>query len=264
MDQDESFLNPDIFNVHDITEIEGKKHFQFLNCTFTFLRISSCNVFLFISDFLNNCDDAFMRKLEQELATTDDTGLLSVDTKVKAENSPQSQQSPHYNSPGNPLVSQYTHTVRGSPQSPPNIKRSPVQVVPGYEDGYKLRKANDGAPLPDVTQHTQHRVPSQGPMIVQQVVQNPLYVNIASGSIHQLPDGRGSLLQLDSVPQVKQTNKSQQPAQPLLIQNSPKRMTPLILKTTDSNFSPVILQPNIISTEAQTLMYTSAPVQGKV
>lgn len=25
MDQDESFLNPDIFNVHDITEIEGKK-----------------------------------------------------------------------------------------------------------------------------------------------------------------------------------------------------------------------------------------------
>ncbi|KAL0883896.1 hypothetical protein ABMA27_015966 [Loxostege sticticalis] len=234
MDQDESFLNPDIFNVHDITEIE---------------------------DFLNNCDDAFMRKLEEELATTDDSGLLSVDTKVKAENSPQSQQSPHFNSPGNPLVSQYTHTVRGSTQSPPNIKRSPVQVVPasGYEDGYKLRKSTDGAPLPDVTQHSQNRVPSQGPMILQQVVQNPLYVNLAPGSIHQLPDGRGSLVHLDSVPQVKQSNKAQQP---LLIQNSPKGMTPLILKTTDSNFSPVLLQPNIINTEAQTLMYTSAPVQG--
>ncbi|KAL0839552.1 hypothetical protein ABMA28_016246 [Loxostege sticticalis] len=234
MDQDESFLNPDIFNVHDITEIE---------------------------DFLNNCDDAFMRKLEEELATTDDSGLLSVDTKVKAENSPQSQQSPHFNSPGNPLVSQYTHTVRGSTQSPPNIKRSPVQVVPasGYEDGYKLRKSTDGAPLPDVTQHSQNRVPSQGPMILQQVVQNPLYVNLAPGSIHQLPDGRGSLVHLDSVAQVKQSNKAQQP---LLIQNSPKGMTPLILKTTDSNFSPVLLQPNIINTEAQTLMYTSAPVQG--
>lgn len=204
-----------------------------------------------------------MRKLEEELATTDDSGLLSVDTKVKAENSPQSQQSPHFNSPGNPLVSQYTHTVRGSTQSPPNIKRSPVQVVPasGYEDGYKLRKSTDGAPLPDVTQHSQNRVPSQGPMILQQVVQNPLYVNLAPGSIHQLPDGRGSLVHLDSVPQVKQSNKAQQP---LLIQNSPKGMTPLILKTTDSNFSPVLLQPNIINTEAQTLMYTSAPVQGEV
>ncbi|XP_063823417.1 sterol regulatory element-binding protein 1 isoform X2 [Ostrinia nubilalis] len=240
MDQDESFINADLFNVHDITEIE---------------------------DFLNNCDDAFMRKLEEELATTDDSGLLSIDTKIKTENSPLSQHSPHFNSPGNPLVSQYTHTVKTSPQSPPNIKRSPVQVVPnsGFDDGYgstKLRKTNDGAPLPDVTQPSKNRGPAQGPMIVQQVLQNPLYVNLAPGSIHQLPDGRGSLVQLESVPQVKQSNKPQQAGQPLLIQNNPKGMTPLILKTTDSNFSPVILQPNIINTEAQTLMYTSAPVQG--
>lgn len=205
-----------------------------------------------------------MRKLEEELATTDDSGLLSVDTKVKVENSPQSQQSPHYTTSGNPLVSQFTHTVRAPPQTSPNVTRSPVQVVPSnYEDGYKRRKTKDGPNLPDVTQHTQKRVPQQNPIMVQQVVQSPVYVNLAPGSLHQI-DNRGSLVQLDGVQQVKQTNKSQQPAQPLLIQNSPKGMTPLILKTTDANFSPLILQPNLINTEPQTLMYTTAPVQGNI
>lgn len=207
-----------------------------------------------------------MRKLEEELSTTDDSGLLTIDTKVKVENSPQPQQSPHYNTTGNPLVSQYTHTVRAPPQTSPNVIRSPVQVVPGnYEDGYKPRKSKDGPPLSDVTQLNQNRVPSQGPMIVQQVVPSPVYVNLAPRSIHQLADGRGSLVQLDSVQQVKQIAKPQQQAQPLLIQNSPKGMTPLILKSSDSNFSPVILQPNLINTEPQTLMYTtSTPIQGKL
>lgn len=39
MEQDEAFLNPDIFNVHDITEIEGKDEEQLF--LLEFLMISS-------------------------------------------------------------------------------------------------------------------------------------------------------------------------------------------------------------------------------
>ncbi|XP_053599757.1 sterol regulatory element-binding protein 1 [Plodia interpunctella] len=235
MEQDELFSNSDGFNIRDIAEIE---------------------------DFLNNCDGDFMRKLEEELTSVDsDSGLLSVDTSIKSESTSQPQSSPYSSNPGNPLFSQFSHTVKKSPQSSPSAKSSPVQGVYAREEGYTLRPKTENTSAPDVNKHGR-KLPTQTPMIVQQVVQSPLYVNLAPGSIHQLADGRGSLVQLDGVQQVKQTNKNQQPNQPLLIQSNAKGVTPLLLKS-DSNFSPVILQSNIINSETQTLMYTNAPVQAQ-
>ncbi|XP_026326535.1 sterol regulatory element-binding protein 1 isoform X2 [Hyposmocoma kahamanoa] len=230
MDQDEPFINTDVFNVHDIAEIE---------------------------DFLSGCDGDFMKKLEEELSSVDnDTGLPSVDAKIKSESPQNSRVSPYYSVSGNPLVSQYTHVSKSS--HPPQPKTSPVQGVYGREESYNLRHRSNDAPLPDVTQHGQ-QIPAQTPMIVQQVVQSPLYVNLAPSTFQQVPDRQAPLVQLEGVTKLNQGNKSQA-SQPVLLQNNPKGVTPFILKSTDPNFSPVILQSNIISPETQTLIYTSAPV----
>lgn len=213
-----------------------------------------------VTDFLSGCDGDFMKKLEEELSSVDnDTGLPSVDNKIKSESPQHSHVSPYYNISGNPLVSQYSHDSKQSHS--PQPKSSPVQGVYGREESYNLRHKSKDAPLPDVTQHGQ-KIPAQTPMIVQQVVQSPLYVNLAPGTYQQVPDGRAPLVQLEGVTKLNQGYKSQ-PSQPVLLQNNPKGVTPFILKSTDTNFSPVILQSNIINPETQTLIYTSAPVQGK-
>ncbi|XP_026765140.2 sterol regulatory element-binding protein 1 isoform X2 [Galleria mellonella] len=234
MEQEDLLLSPDGFYCRDMAEIE---------------------------DFLNNCDSDFMKKLEAELATVEnDSSLLSIDTDIGTDSPSQAQVSPYSNT-SNPLFSQYWNTNKSPQKIGQNQKSSPIQNANIKEDRFSVPVKNDGAPLPDVTQHGQNSVPTQAPMIVQQVVQSPFYVNLAPGSIHQFPDGRGSLLKLDGVSQAKQPSKTQQSGQPLILQNNTKGITPVILKTTDANFSPVILQSNIIP-EAQTLMYTSAPVQG--
>lgn len=206
-----------------------------------------------------------MRKLEEELTYTEhDSGLLSVDTKLKVEIASSPQGSPSYNTSGNPVISQYTQrpktSPQPSPQTPQHVNTSPVQGLYAREETYNLRHVNDGAPLPDVTQIGPNR-PKKAPMIVQQVVPSPVYVNLAPGSIQQLPDGR--VVQLDSIKQVNTPPKPKQTNQPLLIQNNGN---PFIIQTSDANFSPVILQSNIINpeTQTQTIMYTSAPVQGKL
>ncbi|KAJ8726980.1 hypothetical protein PYW08_015377 [Mythimna loreyi] len=233
MEQDDPFINSDVFNVHDIAEIE---------------------------DFLSGCDGDFMKTLEDELARVDDHPLF-VDTKIKTEFTAQPQVSPCYNPTGNPMVSQYTHRRQTQPVTTPQAKSSPVQGVYAREESYNLIP-NDGAPLPDVTQHTRKRAPAQAPMLVQQVVRSPLYVNLAP-NVQQLPDGRASLMQIDgTTTPVKQPAKAKPTSQPLLIQNNAKGVTPLILKTSDASFSPVVLQSNIINPETQTFMYTTAPVQG--
>lgn len=213
-----------------------------------------------VTDFLSGCDGDFMKKLEEELSSVDnDTGLPSVDAKIKSESPQNSHVSPYYSVSGNPLVSQYTHVSKSSHS--PQPKTSPVQGVYGREESYNLRHRSNDAPLPDVTQHGQ-QLPAQTPMIVQQVVQSPLYVNLAPSTFQQVPDRRAPLVQLEGVTKLNQGNKSQA-SQPVLLQNNPKGVTPFILKSTDPNFSPVILQSNIISPETQTLIYTSAPIPGR-
>ncbi|CAB3224915.1 unnamed protein product [Arctia plantaginis] len=235
MDQDDPFMNSNVFNVNDIAEIE---------------------------DFLSGCDGDFMRTLEDELSRVDnDPLLLSVDTKIKTEVATQPQISPCYNPTGNPMVAQYTHRPKPQPVTTPQVKSSPVQGVYAREESYNLR-INDNTTLPDVTQHGQNRIPSQTPMIVQQIVQSPLYVNLGATNLQQTPEGRTSLLQLDGTTQVTHPSKPKPASnQPLIIQNNPKTVTPLIIKTSDASFSPVVLQSNI-NAEAQTFIYTSAPVQG--
>lgn len=204
-----------------------------------------------------------MKTLEDELSRVDDHPLLSVDTKIKSEVPSQPQLSPCFNYIGNPVVSQYAHRAKAHSISTPQPKSSPVQAVSPREDVYNL-PVNDGAPLPDVTQHGRRRVPAQAPMIVQQVVQSPVYVNLAP-NVQPIPDGRQPLMHMDTgTTQITQPAKTKPANQPLLIQNNTKGVTPLILKTSDASFSPVVLQSNIISPETQTFMYTSAPVQGNV
>ncbi|XP_072941541.1 uncharacterized protein SREBP [Epargyreus clarus] len=235
MESDEPFLNNDVFNVHDIAEIE---------------------------DFLSGCDGDFMKKLEEELSYVDnDSGLLSDDTKPTLDILSSPQVSPYNGSSGNPMVSQYTHD-RKVPAQNTQLKFRPVRNAYGREESYNLRETTQGSPLPDVTQHGQTRFPAQAPVLVQQVVPSPVYVNLTSGKLKQMPDGSASLVQLDGVTNITQPAKGQHPSQPLLLPNNTKNVTPLILKTTDANFSPVILQSNIINSETQTLMYTTAPVQG--
>ncbi|XP_039745812.1 sterol regulatory element-binding protein 1 isoform X1 [Pararge aegeria] len=232
MDDMEPFMNNDVFNVRDISEIE---------------------------DFLSSCDGDFMKKLEEELSVVDtDPGLLSVDT-TYSPNVSSPQTSPYYNTQGNPLVSQQPHNRKQQlhAQQP---KSSPVLGVYGREESYNLDPNIEGANLPDVTQNCQNQ-PVQTPMILQQVIPSPLYVNLAQGSLQKLSDGRASIVQLDSSKHRNQMTKSQQPTQQLLIPNNAKGVTPVFLKSADQNFSPVILQSNILNAESQTLMYTSAPVQ---
>ncbi|KAM3967924.1 LOW QUALITY PROTEIN: sterol regulatory element binding protein [Aphomia sociella] len=232
MEQDDLLLSPEGFYCRDMAEIE---------------------------DFLNNCDSDFMTKLEAELATVEnDSGFLSVDTDINPDSPLHAQESPYSNT-GNPLVSQYWNTNNPPQKTTLNQKSSPIQGARIKDEGISVPIKNNTTPLPDVTQHGQNRV-SQAPMIVQQVVQSPFYVNLAPGSIHQFQESRGSLVQLDGVSQTKQSSKTQQ-SQPLLLQNNTKGVTPVILKTSDANFSPVILQSNIIP-DTQTLMYTSTSVQG--
>ncbi|XP_048481030.1 sterol regulatory element-binding protein 1 [Plutella xylostella] len=229
MERDETFVNSDVFNVQDIAEIE---------------------------DFLSGCDGDFMQKLEQELALTDnDAAMLNVDTKVEVATSP--QVSPYYTTAGNPLVSQQTRlpSIQTVHRAPPSIK-----PVPGGYTRESVYQLKEESPLPDVTQHSQRQQAAQPPLVVQQVVPSPLYVNLPPGSYQRLPD-RTSILQLENLTQINQQPKLQ-PQQPLLIQNNAKGVTPVIFKGADANFSPLILQSNMINPEAQTIMYTSAPVQG--
>ncbi|CAH2063297.1 unnamed protein product, partial [Iphiclides podalirius] len=231
----EPFLNNDVFNTQDISEFE---------------------------DFLNGYDGDFMSKLEEELAIVDNDPSLDwcVENKTIVEAKPQA--SPQYNSSGNPLVSQYSHNRKVSqpPQSVSQPKSSPVQGVYSREEGYNLQPPNDGAPLPDVTQHGQTRVPPQSPMVIQQVVQSPVYVNITRANLQQFPDGRASLVPIDGTAQLTQGNKAHQQNQPLLLPSNAKTVTPFILKSTDQSYSPVILRSNIINPEAQTVMYTNEPI----
>lgn len=216
------------------------------------------NEFMLFIDFLSGCDGDFMKKLEEELAFVDpDPGILNVDTKCNP-NISSPQLSPYYNAPGNPLVSQHPQN-RKSHHHVQQPKSSPVLGVYGREEGYNLDIKNE-ATLPDVTQHCPNQS-TPTPMVVQQIIQSPLYVNLAQGSLQKLHDGRTSLVQLDGVSKISQASKPPS-TQPLLLPNNAKNVTPVILKSTDSNFSPVILQSNIINPETQTLMYTSAPVQG--
>lgn len=220
-----------------------------------------------IIDFLSGCDGDFLQKLEEELAfvdNTNDSGFLSIDTKFKPDiASP--QVSPSYNTSGNPLVSQYTHRPSVTQQPSPPLKRAPVRASYIKEDPYNLQTDLKSVPLPDVTQHSHTQLPSkqQQPIAVQQVVQRvvqtPVFVNLGSGGLQQIPDNRPSVVQLDGTAQI---NNGKPPNQPLLIQNNAKGV-PFLLKTSDANFSPVLLQSNIINPDNQTLMYTSAPIQGK-
>lgn len=196
-----------------------------------------------------------MKKLEDELTFTEsDPELLSVDIKAEIASSP--QVSPSYNTTGNPIISQYTHKASNAPITPQHAKTS--HIVYGKAEGYNLQPRN-GAPLPDVTQTGPSTLPKQTPMVVQQVVQSPLYVNIGTGNIQQLQDGRSSLVQVEGLKQGSPVNKPQQNP-PLLIQKNGN--TPFIIQTSDANFSPLILQSNIINPETQTLIYTRAPIQG--
>lgn len=198
-----------------------------------------------------------MKKLEDELSFTEnDPQLLTLDVKAEIASSP--QVSPSYNTTGNPVISQYTHKPQKSPISPQHASTSPVQGVYARAEGYNLQPRN-GAPLPDVIQIGPTNIPKQTPMIVQQVVQSPLYVNLGTGNIQQLQDGRTSLVQVEAIKQGSPVNKPKQ-NQPLLIQKTGN--TPFIIQTSDANFSPVILQSNIINPETQTIMYTRAPIQG--
>lgn len=227
------FMNADVFNVHDIAEIE---------------------------DFLNNCDGDFMTKLEQELTfvdNTNETGLLDIDTKCKPEISSSPQVSPNYNHTGNPVMSQHTHRIR---PTPPISK--PIQGGYIKEEKFNLPTSLENASVtfPEVIPQQRTQVQNQ-PMIFQQVVQSPVFVNLGpAGNIQPMPDKRSNVIQVDNVPQANKTSPLKQQSQPLLIQNNPKGV-PFILKSSDSNFSPVLLQSNIINPKTQTLMYTSTPLQ---
>lgn len=210
-------------------------------------------------DFLNSCDGDFMKKLEEELSVVE-TDPLTVDTKYSP-NVSSPQTSPYFNTQGNPLMSQQPHNRKQQfhAQQP---KSSPGLGMYGREESYNLEPKMETSPLPDVTQNCQNQ-PAQTPMILQQVIQSPLYVNLAQGSLQKLPDSRASLVQLDGK-QRNQTIKPQQPTQQLLLPNNVKGVTPVFLKSADPKFSPVILQSNILNPDSQTLVYTSAPVQGKI
>lgn len=210
-------------------------------------------------DFLNSCDGDFMKKLEEELSIVE-TDPLTVDTKYSS-NVSSPQTSPYLNTQGNPLMSQQPHNRKEQfhAQQP---KSSPVLGMYGREESNNLESKMETSSLPDVTQNGQNQ-PAQTPMILQQVIQSPLYVNLAPGSLQKLPDSRASLVQLDGK-QRNQTIKPQQPTQQLLLPNNMKGVTSVFLKSGDSNFSPVILQSNILNPDSQTLVYTSAPVQGKI
>ncbi|CAG4964691.1 unnamed protein product [Parnassius apollo] len=231
MDQ-ESFISNEVFNCNDISELE---------------------------DFLNGFDGDFMSKLEEELSLVDNDSNLDwcIDNKSNVEK--QSQASPQCNPGGNPLVSQYSQNRKTQSNDVPQPKSSPILGVYSRDEEYNLQLSNDGAPLPDVTQHGQTRVSPQSPMVIQQVVQSPVYVNITKANLQQIPDGRASLVQIDGGTQLTQAHKHQS-TQPLLIPNNAKNVTPFILKSADPNFSPVILRSSVINPEAQTLMYMNEPI----
>lgn len=228
-------MNSDVFNIHDIAEIE---------------------------DFLSGCDGDFLQKLEDELAfvdNTNDSGFLSIDTKLKQDiASP--QVSPSYDTSGNPLVSQYTQRPIMTPQRTLQTKNSHRSLYV-EESSHKLQPELDSVSLSDVSQHKHipgHQKQQLQPMIVQQVVQSPLYVSLGSTGLQQIPDNRASVVQLDGTTHINKTNQA---TQPLLIQNNAKAV-PVILKSSDASFSPVFLQSNIINPDTQTIMYTTAPIQG--
>ncbi|XP_041972661.1 sterol regulatory element-binding protein 1 [Aricia agestis] len=223
MDCDQSFLNNDVFNVNDIAEIE---------------------------DFLSGCDGDFMKKLEEELSTVDgESDLISVDTKYNTI-VPSPQVSPYY-STSNPLVSQ--HPTNRNAQFQDHSKTIPDLGA------YKRIEAQNLQPKEEAKPEKPQTQPVQTPMIVQQVP-NSLFVNLAQ--LQKVNDGRGSIVQLENPQKSNPPIKPQAKSQPLLLPHNGQRVTPVIIKTSDANFSPVILQSNIINPETQTLMYTTAPIQG--
>ncbi|CAK1578345.1 unnamed protein product [Parnassius mnemosyne] len=230
--EQEPFLNNEIFNVNDISELE---------------------------DFINGYDGDFMSKLEEELSLVDNDPNLDWCIDNKSNIDKQSQASPQCNAGGNPLVSQYSQNRKTQPNDAPQPKSSPILGVYSRDEGYNLEPSNDGAPLPDVTQHGQTRVSPQ-PMVIQQVVPSPVYVNITKANLQQFPDGRASLVQIDGGTQLTQANKTHQSTQSLLIPNNAKTVTPFILKSADPNYSPVILRSSVINPDAQTLMYMNEPI----
>ncbi|CAH4033444.1 unnamed protein product [Pieris brassicae] len=227
MDTDEPLMNNDVFNVNDIADIE---------------------------DFLSGCDGDFMVKLEEELALIDrDIQLIDVDTKRVVDKP--SAVSPVVTSGGNPLVSQYSQNRNSVPVQVAVPKSSPLLGHYGREESYNLQIKNEGLSdtLQNATQTPPAKTPQQTPIMVQQVVQSPLYVNLSHGSLQQLPDGRG-IVQIDGVQKVNQVKTSTN--QPILLPNNTKGVTPVIIKS-DSSFSPVLLQ----SISPETVMYTTAPIQ---
>lgn len=213
------------------------------------------------SDFLNGYDGDFMSKLEEELSLVDNSPSLDWCLEnAKVETKPQQILQPKHN--GNPLVSQYSQTSKPS-HNVPQPKSSPILGVYSRDEGYNLKPVNNVAPLPDVTQHGQTKITAQQPMVIQQVVQSPVYVNITRANLQQFPDGRTSFVPIDGSTQLTQASKTNQPNQPLLLPSNAKTVTPFILNTQDPSYSPVILRSNILNPETQTLMYTSEPIQGK-
>ncbi|VVC92076.1 unnamed protein product [Leptidea sinapis] len=225
MDTDEPLLSNDVFNVNDINEIE---------------------------DFLSGCDGDFMVKLEEELALIDND-IIDIDKTCKAELKTSPQSSPYYSNSnsGNPLVSQYSQNTK-VPVQTSQPKSSPILGVYGREESYYLPNTNK-TPVSEPQCVT--KTHTQSPMFVQQVVQSPVYLNLSHGLQH-FQDGRVSLVQIEGAQQLNQ-NAKPRTAQPLLVPNNTKNMTPVIINNAESHFSPVILQSN------QTLMYSSAPtIQG--
>ncbi|KAL4708776.1 hypothetical protein ACJJTC_011740 [Scirpophaga incertulas] len=206
------------------------------------------DVFQDINEILKNCDDDFMKKIEEELANTD-YWPSNEDEKIKVESSPLPQLSPPFNG-GNPLVSQYSHTIKVPTPSLSPTKNPLISTEP-----QKIHQPIAVTTIPSVTQnaHKTGHTPSRSPN-----VQRPFYVNLAPANTQQHSESNGSVIHLDNQP--IQPNKTQLHTQPFIIQNNSKGITPVILQTNDASFSPVILQPNIINPEGQTFMYTA--VQG--
>lgn len=202
-----------------------------------------------------------MTKLEQELALADnDTGLLCIDTKSDAADS--SQVSPYFPStPSNPLVSQHKKTYRSHREVPVTTRIPAYSLDISDRDVFFIDTTKIPAKEPDLPQLSQ-RPSAQAPVLVQQLVQSPLYVNLAAGNIKHVRGTQQPVIQFSGSQINQQANLQSQNPQ-VLIQNNPKTVAPLILKGSDANFSPVIFQSNLIHPE-QTYVYTSGPVQGKL
>ncbi|GBP33144.1 Tigger transposable element-derived protein 4 [Eumeta japonica] len=222
------FMNPMEYNVPEMAEIE---------------------------DFINCCDADFIKKLEDELALIDnDPGLLNIETSTLKQEDRTTQHS-YYNTSSNPLVSQQP---AGSSQ---DVSRAnPVQGVYAREEAFRLNQKNDAGRTVLSSVRQQGSNTPQAPVVVQQVVQSPLYVNLAPGTLHPIQEMKTSVVPINRIgrPPINQPVHANVQQQPVVFQN---KGTPFIFKGNDANLSPLILQPNVINPKQQTLVYTAAPVQ---